>query len=172
MDLASTRNSLFSRDDLLRCDGPRMNASTLTILVVDDSEDDRFLFRRAVRKVGGTQCVAELEDGQAAMDYLAGRGEFADRATFPIPEVMFLDLKMPGMSGFDVLEWVRNNPAQRPKTIVVFTSSNEEVDRKRCALLGTDRYEVKGPLTGIIAMLQAIVADHGSKQVPGLSSSL
>ena len=70
------------------------------VLVVDDSENDRFFIRRAIERFPRFQIVGELTDGEEAVEYLSGRGLFADRRKHPIPDLMVLDLKMPRRTGF------------------------------------------------------------------------
>src|SRR5215203_3421143 len=77
------------------------------ILLVEDSEDDVFLMKRALKNAGITNRLCVVEDGQQAVDYLSGVGEFADRSTHPIPSVVFLDLKLPLKGGLEVLGWIR-----------------------------------------------------------------
>lgn len=112
-----------------------------SVLLADDSDDDRTLFRLALRKVPGMRLVAVTHDGDQAIAYLAGRGEFADRKTFPYPDVLFLDLKMPRVTGFEVLEWLKNRE-QKP-FITVFSGSEMEGDMKQAFALGADTYNVK-----------------------------
>src|SRR5687768_12710027 len=82
-----------------------------TILHADDSEDDRQLLHYAVRKSEMAFDLQSVEDGQMAADYLGGAGEYRDRDRFPLPVLLLLDIKMPRMTGFDVLVWLNNQPA-------------------------------------------------------------
>jgi CheY-like chemotaxis protein len=100
------------------------------VLIVDDDEDDLFLTQRAVEQFVAASIV-HVESGRAAIDYLAGEGEFADRARYPKPEVVFLDLKMNDLSGHDVLQWVREKMGADAPRIFVLTGSNEPRDRQR-----------------------------------------
>jgi CheY-like chemotaxis protein len=77
------------------------------ILLVDDSEDDRLFIRRAISSNPRLAIVGEVGDGDLAIDYLAGRGAFADRAKHPFPDAMLLDLKMPRRTGHEVLQWLQ-----------------------------------------------------------------
>src|SRR4051794_15355706 len=78
-----------------------------TILVVDDNEDDVFALRRALKKANIANPQQIAIHGQDAVDYLSGKGKYADRAQFPLPFLIFLDLKMPFRDGFEVLTWLR-----------------------------------------------------------------
>ena len=119
-----------------------MAKSGCKILMVDDSDDDRALFRVAVRKAcESLQLLAPVADGEQAIRYLSGDSEFADRARHPYPELMVLDLKMPGKDGFDVLEWLRQQP-NRPVTVVL-SGSDHQRDMDRAFALGAHYYHVK-----------------------------
>ena len=112
------------------------------ILMVDDSDDDRALFRVAVRKAcESLQLLAPVADGEEAIRYLSGESEFADRCRHPYPELMVLDLKMPGKDGFDVLEWLSQQPS-RPLTVVL-SGSDHQRDMDRAFALGAHYYHVK-----------------------------
>jgi CheY-like chemotaxis protein len=124
-----------------------MAASRLKLLLVDDSEDDRALFLLALKRAGTKlEVLSTISDGRDAISYLSGRDTYADRQRHPYPEVMVLDLKMPGFSGFDVLEWLCDQP-QRPLTIVL-SGSDHRIDMERAMALGADYYQVKPPGLG------------------------
>ena len=110
--------------------------------MVDDSDDDRALFRVAVRKAcESLQLLAPVADGEEAIKYLSGDSEYADRDRHPYPELMVLDLKMPGKDGFDVLEWLSQQP-NRPLTVVL-SGSDHQRDMDRAFALGAHYYHVK-----------------------------
>jgi CheY-like chemotaxis protein len=116
-----------------------------SILLVEDNEDDVFLMKRALKGAGITNPLRIVEDGQRAIDYFSGTGEFADRGLYPIPAVVFLDLKLPIKMGLDVLAWIRAREAFATLVIVVLTSSNEASDVKKAYGLGANSYVVKPP---------------------------
>lgn len=118
--------------------------SPVTVLLAEDNEDDLFLSQRVLEKVG--IAPAHVANGKDAIDYLAGRGEYADRRRHPLPEVMLLDLKMPFFSGHEVLEWMRARPELSGVKVYVLTSSGETRDRERAEKAGAQGYIVK-PLT-------------------------
>jgi CheY-like chemotaxis protein len=99
------------------------------VLVVEDDDDDFFLTRRSLKKVTSAPIV-HVSSGRAAIDYLAGRGTFGNRAEFPLPAVMLLDLKMDDVSGHQVLEWVSGNLSGAHPKIYVLTGSDEPRDRE------------------------------------------
>ena len=81
------------------------NKPPLEILLVDDSPIDVLFFSRAVKGSGLDIQLQTLDSGQQAKDYLQAKGQFSDRAVHPMPDLIVLDLKMPGVSGFDLLAW-------------------------------------------------------------------
>jgi CheY-like chemotaxis protein len=114
-----------------------------TVLHADDSEDDRQLFAYAVRKTERPFDLKSVEDGQAAAHYLAGAGEYNDRAVFPLPVLLLLDIKMPRMTGFDVLTWIRGQPVLGRLPVGVLSSSYDEADVKLTYALGARWYLMK-----------------------------
>ena len=116
-----------------------------TILLVEDNKDDVFLMKRALETARIVNPVIVVENGQEAMDYLSGAGKFADRDSYPIPAVIFLDLKLPFLFGHEVLAWIRRQKAFEALIVIVLTSSNEASDLSRCYSLGANSYLVKPP---------------------------
>lgn len=142
-----------------------------SILLVEDSPDDALLVQRAFRKLGGETRIRLVENGEKAVAYLGGEGDYADRIRFPLPDLMLLDLKLPRRSGFEVLEWLRGQPGLKRLPVVVFTGSREAADVDRAADLGANSYLVK-PL-GFEALLDLVQALHVYWQLnerPGLST--
>ena len=123
-----------------------------TILLVEDNEDDVFLMKRALKRAGIENPVHVVEDGQQAIDYLAGTGGFSDRFRFPYPKIVFLDLQLPRKSGFDVLTWIRTRIDLPPPFVVVLTSSNAPNDINRIAELGA-LYTIKTPTNDLLSRL-------------------
>ncbi len=120
------------------------------ILLVEDNEDDVFIFRRAVKAAGILNPVFVAEDGQEAIDFLSGVGPFADRCKFPVPAAIFLDLKLPIKSGFAVLAWFRDQPSFRLTPMVVLSSSSEPADTREAIRLGANAYQVKPPTPAML----------------------
>src|SRR5215216_1937875 len=98
------------------------------VLHVEDSFDDRYLFARAAERAEVSFRVLTVEDGQQAIEYLKGVKTFANRKKFPVPELVLLDLKMPVLGGFEVLEWIRKQSKFRDLPVFVFTSSYQHAD--------------------------------------------
>ena len=116
-----------------------------TILLVEDNEEDAFIAQRALR-LAKIECSVQIaEHGEAAIDYLAGRGKYADRMLHPIPVLMLLDLKMPYLNGFEVLAWIATQPELRSMRTIILTSSGEERDRDRAEQFGIKLYFLKPP---------------------------
>jgi CheY-like chemotaxis protein len=113
------------------------------ILLADDSEDDELLFRRAVRISGLANPVIIVRDGEAAIAYLKGEGAYADREKHPLPTVLMLDLKMPRKNGFEVLQWVKQQPELKDLLVVVLTSSERQEELDRSYELGANSVLVK-----------------------------
>ena len=100
------------------------------ILLVEDDEHDVFFFRRALAKAGMQLPLRLVVDGEQALQYLNGEGTYRDRAAHPLPDVIFLDLKLPYISGMEVLEHIQKQPMLSRIDVIVLTSSPEERDRK------------------------------------------
>ena len=120
-----------------------MTPSDYTVLLVEDSPDDAFLIQRAFRKANLLNPVVTVDDGEKAVAYLAGRGVYADRAKFPLPVLILLDLKLPRKSGHEVLQWLKSQQPLRRLPVVVLTSSNETADINKAYDLGANSYLVK-----------------------------
>jgi CheY-like chemotaxis protein len=120
-----------------------MNANAECLLYVEDEDTDVFLMRSGLVMAGITLPLRVANHGQEAIDYLLGKGDFADREVYPFPKLMLLDLKLPGVNGFDVLHWVRDQPTFRSLKIVVFSSSKQMIDIRQAYRLGANSYYVK-----------------------------
>lgn len=114
-----------------------------TILLVEDEENDVVFMEMALEKAGLTSAFQVAEDGAEAIDYLSGQGQFADRKRFPLPALVFLDLKLPRVMGMDVLEWIRNQAALDTMVVIVLTSSQQRADIQKACSLGANSYLVK-----------------------------
>jgi len=113
------------------------------ILLADDDPNDTLLIKRAFQKAGLGDILKSVSDGEQAIDYLRGARAYADRASFPLPFLLLLDLKMPGTNGFEVLQWVRAQSDLKRLLVVVLTSSNFQTDVDRAYELGANSYLVK-----------------------------
>ena len=113
------------------------------ILLVEDNEDDVFMMKRAFRKANIPNPLQAVSDGVSALEYLEGKGEYADRIKFPFPLILFLDLNMPRNSGLEVIEYIRQQPALRTLVINVLSSSTRSADIESAAVLGANAYFIK-----------------------------
>jgi CheY-like chemotaxis protein len=114
------------------------------ILLIEDNPSDAWLFQRALKKAGVTSRVERLSNGDDAVAYLQGQTPYDDRAAYPLPGIVVLDLKLPRRSGFEVLEWVRSLPGSlRLLPIVVLSSSSMPSDVNRAYSLGANSYLTK-----------------------------
>ncbi|MBL8039536.1 MAG: response regulator [Nitrospira sp.] len=113
------------------------------ILLVEDNPDDVELTLRALKKNNVTNRIAVVRDGAEALDYLFAVGRYADRSPSAPPKVVLLDLKLPLISGIEVLRRCRADAQLHRIPIVVLTSSREEPDIQTCYDLGVNSYIVK-----------------------------
>jgi CheY-like chemotaxis protein len=113
------------------------------ILQVEDDKNDVLFLRYAFNAAGITHPIRVASDGGEAIAYLSGAGEFADRGRYPFPCLVLLDLKMPGMSGMEVLEWIRAQPVLRILPVIIFSSSAQRHEIDRAYHLGANSFVVK-----------------------------
>lgn len=114
-----------------------------TILIVDDNEDDVFFIQRSLKRTGISNPVQVAESGEQCMNYLRGIGRYADRDKYPMPRLTFMDIKMPGVTGLDVLAKIRNDDELKQLVVVMLTTSGHSRDVARAASLGANSYLVK-----------------------------
>ncbi len=112
---------------------------TYGVLVVDDSEDDRLLLRHTIAKYPRFKLLGELGVRYEAVDYLLGHGIFAQRTEYPFPDLLLLDLKMPKMTGYDVLTWLRTQTLPS-LTVAVLSGSTLPEDVQTSLALGAHGY--------------------------------
>lgn len=116
-----------------------------SILLVEDNRQDEILILRALKKSNLANVVDVARDGQQAVDYLFGEGEFAHRAGADLPAAVLLDIGLPRLSGLDVLTRLRAHPRTRVLPVVILTSSDEEKDRLKSYENGANSF-VRKPL--------------------------
>ncbi|MGH7995716.1 MAG: response regulator, partial [Opitutaceae bacterium] len=125
------------------------------ILLAEDTPDDAFLMRLALQWAGIASALTEVGDGREALAYLSGKGAFGDRSRYPLPDVLFLDVKMPWMSGFDVLSRMASEAHGPLPPAVILSSTGEQKDRELARSLGAAFYAVKPPTPELFATLAA-----------------
>lgn len=113
------------------------------LLHVEDDPNDVLLLQRAFKKANLAVPIQAVGDGDKAVAYLSGAGEYADREKFPLPALVLLDLKMPRKSGLETLAWIRGEAKLRRLVVVVFTSSRHDEDVNKAYELGANSYVVK-----------------------------
>lgn len=111
-----------------------------TILIVEDNPQDEMLMLRALRKANVANRIEIVRDGQQALDYLFGEGEFASRNPKDLPAVVALDIGLPRLSGLEVLERLRADPRTAVLPVVILTSSDEERDRLKSYQNGANSF--------------------------------
>ncbi len=129
----------------------------LTLLHIEDDPNDTLLLQRACRKAGLALNVQSAHDGDKAVAYLSGADEFGERQTFPLPDVILLDLKLPRKSGLEVLSWLRAQPGLSRIVVCIFTSSNHLEDVNSAYDLGANSFLVKPvDFDALVKMIRAI----------------
>jgi CheY-like chemotaxis protein len=111
-----------------------------TVLYVEDEQYDVLFMRKAFESVGLGESLKVVTDGRQAIHYLGGKGEYQDRTKHPLPSVVLLDLKLPIVSGFEVLRWLRGRPEFQALPVVVLSSSTRDEDRSQVRELGANAY--------------------------------
>jgi two-component system response regulator len=110
------------------------------ILLVEDDPNDEELTRRALKKNNIQNALTVVRDGAEALDWLFGRGQYAGRDLNVLPQVILLDLKLPKVSGLEVLRAIRDDPRTKRLPVVLLTSSKEEQDVAAGYELGANSY--------------------------------
>jgi CheY-like chemotaxis protein len=141
-----------------------------TILLVDDDPSDIEIMRLAFEQSQSPVSIVTASHGGEAIDYLSRQGPYADRDRFPPPDLVFLDLRMPVVDGFDVLRWMKDQPAKMPPVIVLSYSKIPE-DVKRATELGAKGYAVKSPYLdeteGLVKIASELISALQDREPPG-----
>ena len=120
-----------------------METKNYTVLLVEDDLNDIFLVKRAFKMARLITPLQVVTDGADAVSYLRGEGKYADREAYPLPKLIVMDIKMPRLTGFEVLEWIKQDVPLRRIPIVIVSSSNNPSDINRAYELGANAYMVK-----------------------------
>jgi CheY-like chemotaxis protein len=131
-----------------------------TLLLVEDNEDDAFAMKMACQRSGIPVLLRVVTDGDAAVDYLSGKGIYANRAEYPLPKVVFLDIKMPKRNGHEVLNWIRAQEDMKNLPVVMLTGSIESLDVDRAYELGATSYLAKVPSPGEFGQAVRIILKY------------
>ena len=144
---------------------------TGTVLLVENNADDARLAQLAFERAQVRFALMIVADGSEAMDYLKGRGRYSDRERFPFPKYIFLDLGMPGLSGFEMLEQLRGDPELQNVPITILSGSNHSPDVKRALELGAKSFlEKPSDLRKFSEAIKEMVND--SQRSPHCSNDL
>jgi CheY-like chemotaxis protein len=136
-----------------------MKRHQLHILVIDDDENDLMMIERAFRQNGIGDVIRCLDSGEKGIAYIKGDGEYADRSRFPYPAVVMTDLKMPGIDGFAVLQYLKEHPRWKMIPVLVFSSSADADDIKRSYAMGASCYLEKPSEPGKLRELLKLFYD-------------
>jgi len=113
------------------------------ILLVEDREDDIVLIQKAFRRAKIEPALQIVRGGEEAISYLSGTGKYSNRAEYPLPWLVLLDLKMQRVDGFEVLQWIRKEPGLQALIVVVLTSSEQIWDVNKAYESGANSFMVK-----------------------------
>jgi CheY-like chemotaxis protein len=113
------------------------------ILLVEDNESDIALVRRAFSKSKVPNPLQVVRSGEEALEYLKGSDRYANRYEYPLPDLILLDLNLPGMDGVEVLRWIRQQPGLKPLRVVVLSSSEAQADATKAYQDGANSFLVK-----------------------------
>jgi CheY-like chemotaxis protein len=119
---------------------PSASSPPAVLLYIEDEENDVLFLRRAFSRAGAVVELHALCDGEKAIAFLANQPPYEGR---PAPRLIVLDLNLPARSGFEVLEWVRGQPALQAVPVVILSSSGRPEDRRRAETLGVSDYFLK-----------------------------
>lgn len=128
------------------------------ILMVEDNPYDIELTLRALKKRGLANQLFVVKDGVEALDFLFGRGNYSERDVSLTPKVVLLDLKLPKLSGLEVLQAIKSDPRTQAIPVVMVTSSADDPNIQAAAALGANSYVVKPVEFGAF---QAVMSDLG-----------
>lgn len=133
------------------------------ILLAEDEEDDVLLVKHAFSQAKIPNPLHVVWNGQEAIAYLMGTGVYSNRAEYPLPDLFLLDLKMPRVNGFEVLEWLRQQPGLAALRVLVLTSSEDLHDVNRAYQLGANSFLVKPLDFQDVVQLSRLIQDFWLK---------
>ena len=150
-----------------------------TILMADDDADDYLFLEEAIKAAGIPGNLSRVSDGEELMDYLLQQGLFAERMDASMPKVIFLDLDMPRKNGFEALGEIRSHPRLKGIPIIVYTTSGDDMNIRKCYDAGANSYiqkpssfdEMIDMMTAVAAYWSRTVRLPGTLSIPGLSSA-
>ncbi len=146
------------------------------VLVVEDNGDDAELLRVAAETAAEVVSFHIVRDGEAALSYLKGENQYADRHAHPFPDLVLLDVSLPGMSGLDVLAWIRQHPKHGKLRVFVWTDSGDPAILERAIKAGATCFVpksvsfVRGGLTGLVSDISQAIRG-ATAEPPGACES-
>jgi DNA-binding NarL/FixJ family response regulator len=148
-----------------------MVKKTHKVLIADDYEADRFFLKEIIRRHAPLlEVVGEVEDGEEVIAYLWGYGQYADREKYPMPGLLIMDVRMPRMTGIQVLEWMQTQELP-PLKVAVLADTSAELFRQRVADLGLKHFYSKvmetHELVNVIKRLQGELETDCAKAEAG-----
>lgn len=127
-----------------------------TVLIVDNCDDDRYLVKRALVSHQGLKLIGEMESGNRLIRYLAGEGAYADRFTYPIPDVLLVDAVMPQAGALEILQWLQDHPIPQLSVFVLSGSVFHEECEQLVDMGARACYEKTGNLRELDAIIEEI----------------
>jgi CheY-like chemotaxis protein len=136
-----------------------INPKKYQVLFAEDNSNDIFLMERAIRKASLPIQLHLVRNGEEAVSYLRGEGEFGDRTRYPLPMLVLSNMKMPKMNGLELLRWIRQQPEFESVPVVVMSSSEDPGEAKEFSALEVNSYTIK-PVAQVdlIELLQQAIA--------------
>ena len=131
-----------------------------TILLVEDDENDVLLITRAFKKHYLDKPLHVARNGEDGRAYLSGEGKYSDRQKYPFPDVVITDLKMPKMSGMELLAWLAEHQELRVIPTIMMSASKEDKDVARAYELGANTYMVKPADSDTLAQMVKLIRDY------------
>jgi CheY-like chemotaxis protein len=136
------------------------------ILIVEDYEDDAKLLQVLLTNCGIANPVRIVLSAEEAINYLAGGPPFADRSAYPLPDVVFVDLKLPGMSGFDLLRWMKEHPELKHTFTVILSATGDLTSVQAAYALGANTFLIKPCRTADLENLVICYPDFWQRAIP------
>jgi two-component system response regulator len=134
------------------------SSGTFNILLIDNDDDDRILFATALKESGLKAELFEAKDGYAGLNYIFGDGQYSDRHKFPVPNIVFLDVKMLGIDGFAVLGRIRSVPKTKSLPVIMLSNSDLASDVQAAYLSGANAFHRKpGTYRALVDLLRTIL---------------
>jgi CheY-like chemotaxis protein len=150
---------------------PEFGPASAPILLAEDNSHDVFFARHALQRTRLTNPLFVVEDGSQAVHYLRGTGCYADRRNFPLPGLLLLDLRMPGMDGFEVLRWLDAQPAFDHLPTVMLSISERGSDARMAREFGASDYRIKpAAIDDFVTLLRDLHALWLAKPVTPLTN--